>query len=117
MKHLFGLFSGPAINFVSELESKMDAVASQCELTVVNRAFHQFDPVGVTGVLVLSESHFSAHTYPEDNKIYFDVFCCSPNFDGEFCARVIEDVFGGKLEWSVVDRSYVPTKGHDAPCK
>lgn len=104
MKHLIGTFTGQAINFVSELETKMNAVAERCNFNVVNRAFHQFEPVGVTGVLVLAESHFSAHTYPEDNKVYLDVFCCSPNFDPEFCARCIEEEFGGTLEWSVVQR-------------
>lgn len=104
MKHLIGLLSGRAINFVSELESKMDVVAERCNFTVVHRAFHQFEPVGVTGVLVLAESHFSAHTYPENNNIYLDVFCCSPNFDPELCARIIEEEFGGTLKWSVVQR-------------
>lgn len=104
MKHLIGLFTGQAINFVSELKLKMNTVAERCNFTVVNNAFHQFEPVGVTGVLVLAESHFSAHTYPENNKIYFDVFCCSPNFDPKFCSETIEEVFEGKLTWSVVDR-------------
>lgn len=104
MKHLVGTFTGQAINFVSELKMKMKTVAERCKFTVVNEAFHQFEPVGVTGVLVLAESHFSAHTYPETNKIYLDVFCCSPNFDPKFCAETIEDVFDGKLTWTVMDR-------------
>jgi S-adenosylmethionine decarboxylase proenzyme len=104
MLHLIGHLSGSTINFVSELENRMDKVAERCKFSVVNRAFHQFEPVGVTGVLVLAESHFSAHTYPEDQKIYFDVFCCSPHFEPEVCARVIEEEFGGALEWSVVQR-------------
>lgn len=107
MKHLIGLFTGQAVNFVYELESKMNTVAERCKFTVVQRAFHQFEPVGVTGVLVLAESHFSAHTYPENNKIYLDVFCCSPNFEPAFCAGIIEEVFKGKLDWSVMDREEI----------
>jgi S-adenosylmethionine decarboxylase proenzyme len=104
MLHLIGRLTGATINFVSELETRMDAVAKECDFTVVNRAFHQFEPIGVTGVLVLAESHFSAHTYPEDQMIYFDVFCCSPNFNPEFCSKIIEREFGGSLEWSMVQR-------------
>lgn len=104
MKHLIGHLSGSTINFILELENRMNAVAEQCKFTVVAKAFHQFEPVGVTGVLVLAESHFSAHTYPEEQKIYFDVFCCSPHFDPKFCAAVIEKEFGGELTWSVVQR-------------
>ena len=104
MKHLVGVLHGPVINFISELESGMDRVALDCGFTVVNRAFHQFEPFGVTGVLVLAESHFSAHTYPENNKTYIDVFCCSPTFNPAFCAATIEKRFGGYLEWSTIDR-------------
>lgn len=104
MKHLFGELNGSVIKFISELEWRMEAVAAECELHVVGKAFHQFEPMGVTGVLVLSESHFSAHTYPEDGKIYLDVFCCNPNFDPKFCAKSIEDSFGGKLVWNCIDR-------------
>jgi S-adenosylmethionine decarboxylase len=54
---------------------------------------------------VLSESHFSAHTYPELNKIYIDVFCCSPNFDTELTSLVIEEEFAAlKGSWKVVGR-------------
>ena len=104
MMHLVGKLMGPVVSFVSELEPKMDAVAQECEFTVVNRAFHQFEPFGVTGVLVLAESHFSAHTYPEENLIYIDVFCCSPHFNPQLCAAAIERKFGGDLEWSVIER-------------
>jgi S-adenosylmethionine decarboxylase len=71
----------------------------------VAQAFHQFEPHGVTGVLVLAESHFSAHTYPEDNKVYLDVFCCSDDFDPELTAQVIEEEFMA-LEgtWQIVER-------------
>jgi len=104
MKHLVGVLHGPVINFTLELESGMDKVALDCGFTVVNRAFHQFEPFGVTGVLVLAESHFSAHTYPENNMTYIDVFCCSPTFNPSFCAGSIEKRFGGHLEWTVIDR-------------
>jgi S-adenosylmethionine decarboxylase proenzyme len=104
MKHLVGLFTGRPIETVSDLEYRMDAVAKQCDFTVVNRAFHQFEPVGATGVLVLAESHFSTHTYPENGTIYMDVFCCSPHFDPATCARAIEEIFEGKLDWSVISR-------------
>lgn len=104
MKHLFGELNGSVINFIWELETRMESVSRLCDLHVVSKAFHQFEPIGVTGVLVLSESHFSAHTYPENGKIYLDVFCCNPNFDPKFCADKIEDIFGGKLSWNCIER-------------
>jgi S-adenosylmethionine decarboxylase len=84
----------------------MDRVVTECRFSVVGRAFHQFEPYGATGVLVLSESHFSAHTYPEHGIVYVDVFCCSPSFDPTACAASIKENFGADAgEWQVVKRS------------
>lgn len=83
----------------------MEQIADECALTVVSRAFHQFEPIGVTGVLVLSESHFSVHTYPENNSVYLDIFCCSETFDPEKAGRTILRVFNATdAEWQVVSR-------------
>ncbi len=39
--------------------------------------FHQFEPFGVTGVVVVSESHFSIHTWPEHGLAVVDILSCS----------------------------------------
>jgi S-adenosylmethionine decarboxylase len=105
MKHLVGYIDGVWVAQARHLEHIMNRIAEKCGFTVVSRAFHQFEPHGTTGVLVLAESHFSAHTYPEDNRIYIDVFCCSPNFDPELTARVIEEEFSALSgEWEVITR-------------
>ena len=105
MKHLVGHIEGVWISRVIHLEKIMYRIAERCGFTVVGRSFPQFEPHGATGVLVLSESHFSAHTYPELNKIYIDVFCCSPNFDTESTSLVIEEEFAAlKGSWKVVGR-------------
>lgn len=83
----------------------MHRVARRCNFTVVSSAFHQFEPHGTTGVLVLAESHFSAHTYPENNKIYLDVFCCSPTFNAEKCSEIIVEEFAASgSTWHVISR-------------
>jgi S-adenosylmethionine decarboxylase len=104
MSHLFGVIDGTIINTNEELRPIMYKVCDTLRLTVVNEAFHQFEPHGTTGVLVLSESHFSAHTYPESSKIYLDLFCCSKDFKPDKAADVIEGLFEGKFTWSYVKR-------------
>lgn len=105
MLHIIGHIEGVWVSQAAHLEGIMIRVAEKCGFTVVSRAFHQFEPHGATGVLVLAESHFSAHTYPEHNKIYIDVFCCSPNFDPEFCIATIEQEFSAlKGVWKIVPR-------------
>lgn len=45
--------------------------------SAVGEKFFQFQPVGVTGVILLSESHFSIHTWPEKGLATADIFSCS----------------------------------------
>lgn len=105
MKHLVGHVDGVWVSKTGHLNNIMKRIAERCGFTVVNQAFHQFEPMGATGVLVLAESHFSAHTYPEHNRIYIDVFCCSPNFDPQTCASIIEQEFSALSgTWEVVGR-------------
>lgn len=48
---------------------------------VVAEARKEFDPHGVTSVLVLSESHFTIHTYPEHRYVSMDLYVCRPDVD------------------------------------
>lgn len=50
--------------------------ARQCGATVLADRFHQFEPHGVTGILLLAESHVSIHTWPEEGLATLDVFTC-----------------------------------------
>jgi S-adenosylmethionine decarboxylase len=105
MRHLIGHIEGVWVSKSEHLQRIMIRIAQRCGFTIVKHAFHQFEPHGSTGVLVLAESHFSAHTYPEKNMIYIDVFCCSSNFDPEFCAVVIEEEFSApKGTWKIISR-------------
>lgn len=44
--------------------------------TVLSAHFHPFDGGGITGVLLLSESHITVHTWPERNYAALDLFMC-----------------------------------------
>ena len=46
--------------------------------TVLAARFHQFQPCGVTGIVLLAESHASVHTWPERGLVTLDVFTCGP---------------------------------------
>ena len=51
------------------------------EVTIVNECFHEFSPYGVTGVLVIAESHMSIHTWPEYKYVAVDIFSCGDKID------------------------------------
>jgi len=58
-------------------------------LTVVNRVEHRFDPHGDTIVFILAESHFSIHTYPENNYISMDIYICNMSTNLE---KILEEI-------------------------
>lgn len=82
-----------ALMNVDALRRAMRRVVDACNLHVVSETGYQFEPAGATYVYVLSESHFSAHTYYETNTIYVDVFCCSPTFSSKVAIRALQEAF------------------------
>ncbi len=59
-------------------------------LTSVGDFFHQFDGAGgVTGMVVLAESHMSIHTWPEKRYVTVDVYVCSYTQDNRPRARAL----------------------------
>lgn len=64
-------------------ETDIEAIKNVIEknLTVVSRVEHKFSPHGETIVFILAESHFSIHTYPENNYISMDIYVCNMETD------------------------------------
>src|SRR5437763_9918179 len=48
---------------------------------------------GITGMVIIAESHISIHTFPEHNRFHMDVFSCKP-FDSEAALRLIDRALG-----------------------
>lgn len=83
-----------------ELLKKVDAVreilvsaAKACKATLVDVAFHEFKPFGVSGVVVIAESHLSIHTWPEYRYAAVDIFTCGETIDPERAVQHIADRF------------------------
>lgn len=49
--------------------------------TVLDYSFHVFEPQGVSGVVIIAESHFAVHAWPEHDYAAVDLFTCSENID------------------------------------
>ena len=64
--------------------------AKKGKATIVNDLFHEFSPHGLTGVLVITESHLSIHTWPEFNYAAVDVFSCDDKLDGDKIKQILE---------------------------
>jgi S-adenosylmethionine decarboxylase proenzyme len=55
--------------------------ASASGATIVGNIFHHFSPQGVTGVVVIAESHLAIHTWPEHRYASVDLFTCGSHLD------------------------------------
>jgi S-adenosylmethionine decarboxylase len=73
---------------VAALRANCLDLVAKAGLAAVGECFHQFDDGGgVTGVVVLAESHLSVHTWPENCFVTLDVFVCNMNCDNRAKAR------------------------------
>lgn len=61
---------------VAGIEKHMNAAALACGATIVQSTFHRFEPWGVSGVVVISESHLAIHTWPEYGYASVDLYTC-----------------------------------------
>ena len=64
------------LNDQAHIESLMRRAAEVANATIVASVFRDFTPQGVTGVVVVEESHLSIHTWPERGYAAVDVFMC-----------------------------------------
>jgi S-adenosylmethionine decarboxylase len=64
------------LNNITYLEKLCKKAALDADMEVLNSYFHQFQPQGVTGLLVLSTSHLSIHTWPEERYASLDFYTC-----------------------------------------
>lgn len=63
------------------VQSAMERGAVAAGATIVGRVFHKFAPQGVTGVVIIAESHLSIHTWPELGYAALDIFTCASKTD------------------------------------
>ncbi|MEO5952269.1 MAG: adenosylmethionine decarboxylase [Chloroflexia bacterium] len=63
---------------VEPIQTLLCKAAEAGGATILHSHFHQFDPHGVTGFLLLAESHLSIHTWVEEGFAALDIFTCGP---------------------------------------
>ena len=82
----------------------LDRIVRELDLHVVAQTGHLFEPCGYSYAYVLSESHFTIHTYPEHRSFYMDIFCCSSSFVPSDAVAAVQRAFGGRICHQVVAR-------------
>jgi S-adenosylmethionine decarboxylase len=90
----------------AELEALFRAVVEELGLHPLRETvWHEFPgPGGLTGFLLLSESHLSIHTFPERGYAALDLYCCRPRPSWDWQARLREFLGAGRVELRTLER-------------
>ncbi len=84
------------INNCALVEKFMKEAAIKSGATIVQSVFHSFQPHGISGVVVIAESHLAIHTWPEYGYAAVDLFTCGDTVDPWIAYRYLKEKFGAK---------------------
>lgn len=97
------------VGLVDHVETLMLEAAAKSGATIVNSCFHQFSPYGVSGVVVIAESHLAIHTWPEYGYCAVDLFTCGDSIDGWIAFEHLQQGFHSKrVEQKEFFRGHLP---------
>ncbi len=90
------------LNDPNYVEAQMVKAAETAGATVINSTFHHFSPYGVSGVVVIEESHLAIHTWPEYGFAAVDLFTCgeavNPWVSNEYLQKAFKSVHRSAVE-------------------
>lgn len=98
-KHLLVELRECNTKILSDLKKVQDVLitaAKVADATIVEVAFHEFSPFGISGMVVIVESHLSIHTWPEYNYAAVDIFTCGDILKPEKAVAYLIDKFQSK---------------------
>jgi S-adenosylmethionine decarboxylase len=101
-------FSASALRSVARMEEVFRRMVSELSLkSVAPAVWHEFPGEGgITGFLLLAESHLSCHTFPEYGAVCLNLFCCSPRRDWPFQDRLGEMLGADRVLVRFLRRDY-----------
>ncbi|MCL5681077.1 MAG: adenosylmethionine decarboxylase [Candidatus Thermoplasmatota archaeon] len=79
------------ISNVDDIKKVMEGAVKAGNLTKIRSHYHQFTPTGVSGIILIAESHLSFHTWPEYGLVTLDIFTCGPTDNAETAFEYILD--------------------------
>lgn len=81
------------INDVSYIENSLIQATKASKATIISHNFHKFSPYGISGVVVIAESHVAIHTWPEYNYAAVDIFTCGDTIDPWIIQEQLKEYF------------------------
>lgn len=97
----------------------MEEAAKRSGATIVDEVFHLFNPHGVSGVVVIAESHLAIHTWPEYGYAAVDLFTCGEEVDPwqayEFLKKRFKAQFTSTMELRRGELDILGKEAHHKP--
>ncbi len=96
------------INNKDRICEAMIQAAKTAKATIVADVFHEFNPHGISGVVVIAESHIAIHSWPEHRCASVDIFTCSKDMDPQAAVDFLKSEFKAqRVEIKTIDRGEV----------
>jgi len=110
-KHMIAEFYNCCEDAIDNIEYVRDAMMESARVagaTIVAEKFHKFYPVGVSGVVIISESHLSVHAWKEFKYCAVDIFVCDSSLKLENSLMYLKKMFKAKkVEYALHSRGEV----------
>ncbi|MEN6459886.1 MAG: adenosylmethionine decarboxylase, partial [Syntrophomonas sp.] len=84
------------LNDINKVQDIMVNAALEAGAEIRELVFHKFSPQGVSGVVVISESHLAIHTWPELGYAAVDVFTCGERVNPWDACNYLAEMFGAQ---------------------
>ena len=111
MKHVLFTLKGCPFEVLDDSEfirKLLYNTVKECKATLLDLNVHKFEPQGVTGFAMISESHISIHTWPEKNMAVCDIFTCG---DGQLTDAGVEYMKTQLKASDIESQSFMRTLG------
>lgn len=96
------------IDNVDKIKSILETGAKMMNLSIVKTVIHEFSPIGISGVVVIKESHIAIHTWPEHNYVALDFFTCNKSYPLDEGIQWIQKEFeANKIEKTTIQRGFL----------
>jgi S-adenosylmethionine decarboxylase len=99
---------GKKVEDPKKLEKILIEAAIKAGSTPLKTSIHKFNPQGITGVLLLAESHISWHSWPEFNYLAIDIFTCGKKAMPQRALKYLKKVLRPKkVEVLMIERGKI----------
>ena len=102
------------LNNIDAVSNIMNRAAEISGATIIKPFFHRFSPHGISGIIVVAESHFAIHTWPEHSYAAVDIFSCGTFGYIDALRHISDSLRSGSYSIHRIKRGEMNTNGRDS---